>query len=213
MKKLLVTLVILLILITVGCSKKQKRDPEKDPQTVDTFISEMKETERPAADAFDAFLLTLDTIMTSDSLSKERATHLIQVMQSNRDILTAASKQFLSQSMSTSTLPVDDTLSKLMKLSAHMMARSYEARSAAVANFILFFTQQNPEILKGYEYSLNQSKIFTTKAIFWMNMSRQYASGMESPKLPENMRVPEEEAKKEAAQQTSPAPTPPQEKK
>ena len=195
MKRIVLGLSLLLLLLGAGCSKETKRDPKKDMVTTENFITELKAIEQPAAQAFDIFLLYLDSVMADGKVSLDStASGYLKVMQANKTVLLNASTQFEAQALSAHSMPINDTLSQFLLFSAAYLGQSYEARAAAVSNFIQFYSLQDNRLLDGYMIALDKAKVHSNKAFFWITVARQYASGMEAPEFgPEASTSPQKE--------------------
>lgn len=188
MKKI-VFLSLLSLLVLASCNKKAEKNIDANTLTVENFVNELKDIERPAAEEFNLFLGHLDSIGGIDAtLPKEQLDSLFNeqlvAMNENRTVLTEASLQFQAQGVSIKAMPLDDTLAILLASATTNFDKAYQARAGAVGNVLQYYSTSDQRFLEGYQLSLKLAKEFSDKAFFWVTMARQYASGLKSPLLP-----------------------------
>ena len=189
MKQYALPLIFISLIFVTSCTKKSEKKISANQATVENFVNELKDIERPAAEQFNLFLSHIDSIGALDpSLSKTEHDALykkqLDAMRANRKQLDEAVLQFQAQQASIKAMPIDDTLATLLASATLHFDRAYQARAAAIGNVVQYYSLNDNRLLQGYQMSLKLAKEYSDKAFFWITMARQYASGLKAPLLP-----------------------------
>ena len=160
-KRVLLISVMLLSVIFIGCNKKKVEDGATSIKAIDNFLSNVKDIELPASEAFGLFAKSLDSLDSEDSNS---VNNTFSAMESAIKECKLAATNFSNLPSTIGEAGVEDTVRLLLAGGSVYLATAYQYRVDAIKSFRRYLSLGDKKLLDTYFATVNRAGNESSKA-------------------------------------------------